>query len=116
MQVLGEQRPLVLLVDNPLLAALAAGELPEAQRARARLLDGGFEAWLAAGFEVQRDADTPADAQCIDFLFFTHDRHADNKDTARQYLAWEIGLLAQMSEAEVASLKVERFIDTENFR
>ncbi|WP_277593736.1 cystathionine beta-lyase [Pseudomonas chlororaphis] len=101
----GEQRPLVLLADNPLLAALAAGELPEAQRARTRLLDGGFEAWLAAGFEVQRDADTPADAQCIDFLFFTHDRHAGNKDAARQYLAWEIGLLAQMSEAEVASLK-----------
>ncbi|MCB2256524.1 cystathionine beta-lyase [Pseudomonas chlororaphis] len=101
----GESRPLVLLADDPHVAALAAGELPEHQRARTRLLDGGFDAWLAAGFEGQQAGDSLADAQCIDFLFFTHDRHAGNKDAARQYLAWEIGLLAQMSAEEIASLK-----------
>ena len=104
-EVMGEQRPLVLLADDPLLAAFAALELPEAQRAQTRLLDGSVEAWRAAGFELQEDASTPADHQCIDFLFFTHDRHSGNKDAARQYLAWEIGLLAQMSEDEIASFK-----------
>jgi cystathionine beta-lyase len=104
-EVMGEQRPLVLLADDPLLAAFAVLELPDAQRVQTRLLDGGVEAWRAAGFALQEDVNTPPDHQCIDFLFFTHDRHSGNKDAARQYLAWEIGLLAQMSEDEIASLK-----------
>ncbi|WP_103308519.1 MULTISPECIES: cystathionine beta-lyase [unclassified Pseudomonas] len=98
----GEQRPLVLVADDARLAALAALELPQAE---VRLLDGGPDAWRSADLALQEGADTLPDAQCIDFLFFTHDRHAGNKDAARQYLAWEIGLLAQMSEEEIASLK-----------
>ncbi|MGY1917729.1 cystathionine beta-lyase [Pseudomonas tolaasii] len=94
-----DHRPLVLVADDPALAAFAAEGLD------ARLLDGSFAAWAAAGLPVIEDAQTPPDSQCIDFLFFTHDRHSGNKDAARQYLAWEIGLLAQMSEAEIASLK-----------
>jgi cystathionine beta-lyase len=98
----GEQRPLVLVADDPRLAALAALELPQAE---VRLLEGGPDAWRAAGLALGEGVDTLPDAQCIDFLFFTHDRHAGNKDAARQYLAWEIGLLAQMNAEEVASLK-----------
>lgn len=98
-EVAGEQRPLVLLADDPRLAAFAALELPEHQRQQTRF------AGNVAGLELQETPNTPSDAQCIDFLFFTHDRHSGNKDAARQYLAWEIGLLAQMSEEEIASLK-----------
>ncbi|KAF2391961.1 cystathionine beta-lyase [Pseudomonas frederiksbergensis] len=98
-EVAGEQRPLVLLADDPRLAAFAALELPEHQRQQTRF------AGNVAGLELQETPNTPPDAQCIDFLFFTHDRHSGNKDAARQYLAWEIGLLAQMSEQEIASLK-----------
>jgi cystathionine beta-lyase len=94
-----DHRPLVLVADDPALAAFAA------QGLSARLLDGGFAAWVAAGLPVNDDPQNPPDVQCIDFLFFTHDRHSGNKDAARQYLAWEIGLLAQMSAAEIASLK-----------
>lgn len=98
-QLKTDQRPLVLVADDPAVAAFAA------QGLSARLLDGGLAAWAAAGLPVNEDPQNPPDAQCIDFLFFTHDRHSGNKDAARQYLAWEIGLLAQMSEAEIASLK-----------
>ncbi|MEO6677591.1 MAG: cystathionine beta-lyase [Pseudomonas sp.] len=98
-EVAGEQRPLVLLADDPRLAAFAALELPEHQRQQTRF------AGNVTGLELQADANTPPDEQCIDFLFFTHDRHSGNKDAARQYLAWEIGLLAQMSAEEIASLK-----------
>ncbi|WP_122317247.1 cystathionine beta-lyase [Pseudomonas cichorii] len=100
-----ESRPLVLIADDPALAQLAAQELPQAQRQNLRLLDGGINAWLAAGRPLREDAASLADEQCIDFLFFTHDRHSGNKDAARQYLAWEIGLLGQMTEQEIASLK-----------
>ena len=102
--VAGEQRPLVLLADDAQLATFATQELPEDQRAQVRLLGGGLGAWRAAGFAVQESPDTPSNDQCIDFLFFTHDRHSGNKNAARQYLAWEIGLLAQMSDDEIASL------------
>lgn len=94
-----DHRPLVLVADDSALAAFAAQGRP------ARLLDGGFAAWVAAGLPVHAGPHTLPDEQCIDFLFFTHDRHSGNKDAARQYLAWEIGLLAQMSTAELASLK-----------
>lgn len=83
--VAGEQRPLVLLADDPRLAAFAALELPEHQRQQTRFASS------APGFSLQEDVNTPPDEQCIDFLFFTHDRHSGNKDAARQYLAWEIG-------------------------
>ncbi|WCM48490.1 cystathionine beta-lyase [Pseudomonas sp. WJP1] len=104
-EVTAESRPLVLLADDPRLAAFAAQALPGTQRTQARWLDGGLDAWRTAGFAVQEGANTPPDDQCIDFLFFTHDRHAGNKEAARQYLAWENGLLAQMSADEIASLK-----------
>lgn len=101
-QVAGESRPLVLLADDPRLAAFAALELPEHQRKQTRLLDRGG---CAAGLALQGGGGTLPDEQCIDFLFFTHDRHSGNKDAARQYLAWEIGLLAQLSEDEIATFK-----------
>lgn len=103
--VANETRPLVLLADSLEVAQLAVQELSEAQQAQARLLEGGIEGWRAAGLPVVDDATSLEDAQCIDFLFFTHDRHSGNKDAARQYLAWEIGLLAQMTEQEINSLK-----------
>lgn len=103
--VADEARPLVLLADSPDVAQLAVQELSVAQRANVRLLEGGLAAWQAAGLPLAENATALADAQCIDFLFFTHDRHSGNKDAARQYLAWEIGLLAQMTEQEINSLK-----------
>ena len=44
--------------------------------------------------------DAPADRDCIDFLFFTARRHDNDPAAARQYLAWETGLLAQLDEQE----------------
>ena len=104
-QLGNETRPLVFIADTAAVAEIAARDLPHAQRAQARVLDGGISAWQSAGLALVEDANTPTDAQCIDFLFFTHDRHSGNKDAARQYLAWEIGLLGQMTEQEIASLK-----------
>lgn len=100
-----EARPLVLLADSPEIAGLAALDLPEAQRSQARLLSGGPREWQAAGLPLREDACSLKDEQCIDFLFFTHDRHSGNKAAARQYLAWEIGLLGQMTEQELNSLQ-----------
>ncbi|MDF0729458.1 cystathionine beta-lyase [Pseudomonas entomophila] len=98
-QVRGQAQRLVFIADDPRLAQLAVSELPPGQRDAARLFPA---ARLAEWPQVVDDTALP-DAACIDFLFFVHDRHAGNKDAARQYLAWETGLIAQMSAAETAS-------------
>jgi rhodanese-related sulfurtransferase len=93
-------KPVVLVADEPSVAALAAIDLAEAGCKDVRLLDGGFEVWRAAGLPVTGSPETPSDTDCIDFLFFTHGRHEGNAAAARQYLAWEIGLVDQLDDQE----------------
>jgi rhodanese-related sulfurtransferase len=95
----GAAQTIVLVADDPGVAALAAIDLREAGAQDIRILNGGFEAWRSAGLPVEASPDRPSDAGCIDFLFFTHDRQS-NPDAARQYLAWETGLLDQLDDQE----------------
>ncbi len=70
------------------------------------LLAGGFPAWAEAGLPVTRTRDALPDEACIDYLFFVHDRHDGNKAAARQYLAWETGLLAQLDGDERETFRI----------
>jgi rhodanese-related sulfurtransferase len=101
---IGAVRPadgtVILVADEPALAALAALDLAEAGSKDVRLLAGGYDAWCAAGLPVETSPDRPTDEECIDFLFFTHGRHDGNAEAARQYIAWETGLLAQLDDQE----------------
>ena len=71
-----------------------------------RLLDGGYEAWRAAGLPIEATPDDPADADCIDFLFFTAARHDGDAEAARAYLAWEIGLVGQLDAQERGAFRI----------
>jgi hypothetical protein len=70
------------------------------------MLEGGIAAWRAAGYPVETSPDAPPDAECIDYLFFVHDRHAGNRAAMRQYLAWETGLLAQLDEQDRRAFRI----------
>ena len=100
-----ERRPVVLIADEPAVVSCAALELQALGREH-RLLTGGFTAWREAGLPVESSPDVPADAECIDYLFFVHDRHDGNKDAARRYLAWETGLIGQLDDLERASFRL----------
>lgn len=89
----------VLVCDEPERAAIAAKDLVEMGISDVRCMSDGVAAWRAAGLAVT-SSEEPVDADCIDYLFFTHDRHSGNADAARQYLAWEIGLIDQLDEQE----------------
>ena len=93
-------RPVVLVADEPATAALAAIDLGEAGAKDVRVLAGGHAAWRSAGLPVGASPQSPTDAECIDFSFFTHGRHEGDEAAARQYLAWEIGLVDQLDEQE----------------
>src|SRR6185295_11085136 len=97
---------IVLIADDTNVARLAAIDLREAGMGSVKQLDGGLDAWTRAGFPAEASAGAPPDAECIDYLFFVHDRHAGNREAMKQYLAWETGLLAQLDEQDRASFRV----------
>ena len=81
---------------------------PKPAAAMSACSTGGHEAWRAAGLPVVATPDDPPDADCIDFLFFTHGRHEGNAEAARQYLAWEIGLIDQLDAQERGAFRLTR--------
>jgi len=92
--------PIVLVSQDMNVARLAATELADAGISNVRLLEGGVTGWVKAGNTTASSPDIPADRECIDYLFFVHDRHAGNREAMKQYLAWETGLMAQLGEQD----------------
>lgn len=60
--------------------------------------------WRQHGHNVVATPDLPNEQDCIDYLFFVHDRHDGNMDAARRYLEWEVGLVDQLDEQERSAL------------
>ena len=96
----------VLVAEHADTARLAAMELLEAGIKDMKLLEGGTAAWTRAGYATDSSPADPPDAECIDHLFFVHDRHAGNREAMKQYLAWETGLIAQLDEQDRASFRI----------
>jgi rhodanese-related sulfurtransferase len=96
----------VLLAEDDDIARLAAIDLMESGARDVRLLAGGLASWKAAGCAVASSPNLPADSDCIDYLFFVHDRHAGNREAMKQYLAWETGLMAQLDDQDKASFRI----------
>jgi rhodanese-related sulfurtransferase len=96
----------VLVSGDADVARLAAVDLFEADVTDVKLLDGGLSAWTCAGYPTESSPADPPDAECIDHLFFVHDRHAGNRKAMKQYLAWETGLIAQLDEQDRASFRI----------
>jgi rhodanese-related sulfurtransferase len=100
----GGEESVVLVADDPTAAALAAVDLRDAGERDVRMLAGGFAAWRDAGLPVEVTPDRPSDAECIDFVFFTHDRQS-NREAARQYLGWETGLTSRLDSDERSAFR-----------
>lgn len=106
--VRGAQTPVILVADDAAVARLAATDLRETGITDVRLLDGGISAWSKAGNPTASSPEIPADRECIDYLFFVHDRHAGNREAMKQYLAWETGLMAQLSAQDKSVFRLPR--------
>ncbi|MGE0767287.1 MAG: rhodanese-like domain-containing protein [Hyphomicrobiaceae bacterium] len=99
-------KPVVLVADDPAVAALAALDLAEAGCGDVAILKGGMKAWTGEGRQTVETAAVPSDPECIDFVFHTLGRNEGNLDSARAYLAWEIGLVDQLDADERAVFRL----------
>jgi rhodanese-related sulfurtransferase len=99
-------KPIALLADEIGIAQLAAIDLLEAGASDVRIVEGGMKACQALGVPIVATPSEPRDPDCIDFLFFVHDRHEGNKAAARAYLEWETGLVQQLDAHERGSFRL----------
>jgi len=97
----------LLIADDPTVAAAAALDITDQHGLTSAHVTGTLADWRAAGAPIIETPDDPPDQGRIDYLFFTHDRHSGNLDAAQQYLDWETGLIGQLDEQERGALRPE---------
>ena len=102
---LDSTRPVILLAEEAAVAAWAAEDLRAQGVTDIQVNTGTPASWSAAGIPLESTPAVPADSECIDYLFFVHDRHDGNKAAARQYLSWETNLVKQIDERELAGYR-----------
>jgi rhodanese-related sulfurtransferase len=101
-----KDQAVILLAEEKMIGSLAAMDIKELGAKSIYINTQKMADWEAAHLPIEKTPNIPPDEQCIDYLFFVHDRHDGNKAAARQYLAWEINLLAQIDEQEKAGFKL----------
>lgn len=92
----------VLLQGEAATVAAAAIDLTEA-RIGGDWIAADLDTCAAAGWQIDTETRPMTRAEASDRVWFVHDRHDGNAEASRQYLAWEMGLIAQLDEAERAS-------------
>jgi len=106
--VADKAKTIALIADDPAIAQLAAIDLAELGCGEVRLLAPTPSApW--PGVAIVATPQEPCDRDAIDFLFFTAKRHegtAEAAEAARQYLAWEVGLIDQLDAQERGAFRI----------
>ena len=99
-------KKIVLYSEHETRAWLLATDLSEVVEAPIAILRGGREKWREEGRALESSPEVPSNSEQLDFLFFVHDRHQGNEQAMREYLEWEEGLPAQISEDGDARFQV----------
>jgi rhodanese-related sulfurtransferase len=87
--------PLVLTSPDGILARLAAPEAARLTNRAVRVLDGGTDAWRAAGLPLE-NGQTRLTDMSEDVWVRPHDRSENQKEAMKEYLTWEVDLIAQI--------------------
>lgn len=103
---LSKEKSILLIAEDIETAKLASLDLREVGIQQIYVNVDTPSLWKAAKLPLESSPSTPTNEQCIDYLFFVHDRHDGNKAAARQYLAWEMNLLAQIDDLEKNTFKL----------
>ena len=105
---LTKETRIVVTGRSSVLIAGVMRDLKEMGYERLDAVRGTTASWEAVGLRLVQTPEVPAQEDCIDHLFFVHDRHDGNFEASRRYLAWELGLLDQLDPQERAVLSPRR--------
>jgi hypothetical protein len=100
---------IAVFAENEAVGTLAAAELGETTGRPVALVDGGVEAWRAAARPFAASPETPPDSECIDFIFWNHDRHAGTEGAERAmraYLQWELDLPGEIEKDGLSGFRL----------
>lgn len=92
--------PIILLGLEIDKLSLLAHDLERQGHTDIKICEVSNKALEETGLAMESNDNIPPNSECIDYLFFVHDRHDGNKAAARQYLAWETNLVSQIDEQE----------------
>lgn len=95
-----QSTPMLLLGDKHARNALIAKDLEDLGFNSLHLCDVTADFFEKTTHALSKDATMLSNEDCIDYLFFVHDRHQGNKAAAIQYLKWETDLTSQIDEHE----------------
>jgi rhodanese-related sulfurtransferase len=95
-------REVVLHSEDADIVAAAAIDLAEVG-ITTHWLAASLEACAPAGWNIDAAPRTLTRDEAIDRVWFVHDRHDGNREASLQYLAWEMGLIAQLDADERAA-------------
>ena len=95
----------LLIGDGDIRISLAAASLISHGHVDVRVVEGGLPALRDAGAEIVpgRALDL---SEAVDIVSFAHGRHDGDAAASRRYLAWEKGLVAQLSPKERAQFAI----------
>jgi rhodanese-related sulfurtransferase len=98
--------PIVLVSADGALARLAAADLAAATSRPVRVLDGGFPAWRDRGFDVEPGLEHPLhDADDVVRSGWRETDLEARKAGFRWYLAWELGLVAELNQDDTVPFR-----------
>ena len=90
-------RLVAIAAPDPALAALAVEELRALVAAPVVVLEGGTQAWKAAGFPLTADRTDPPDEACVDAYLRPYERNHGVEAAMQAYLSWEVELVQQIA-------------------
>ena len=97
---------IIMFAEDEAVGALAAADLAEIAAGQVGLVEGGIEAWRAAGRPFTASPDDPPDPERIDYVFWNHDRHSGNQEAMRAYLRWETELPGEVARDGLAGFRL----------
>ena len=103
---IGPAKYIVIASPDGVRAMLASIDLRELTDARIAVLEGGTDAWVAAGFPTAESPDTPSNADLIDHLVWVAGRRTGNQAEMQQYLDWEHQLISQLERDGDAPFRI----------
>lgn len=93
---LPSDRQIVVASDDGLVARYVAWDIRQSLVRTALVLDGGVDAWVAAGLPTQSGLDDALDT-ADDVWYVPRDRESDRERAMQEYIDWELALVAQVN-------------------